>query len=121
MKKILINHFSLSLSGLTINYSTENSTNNLSLDPSATCDLLNQVGAIEGFDLDRNGEPIILYTAIQGRRITTGYSFWVNFCITYPMTDALAQRLVNVLRGAKQHKPKPLAKVIPMFRSLQAA
>jgi len=104
MQHILINSYNFSIAGLTINYSISNKTTNLSLDPCATCDLFTQLGAIEGFDLDKNNEPVILFADTQHGRTVTGWDLWANFVKRFPLTERIVQIFMEHKEERKAHK-----------------
>lgn len=86
---ISINTYSFLIEGLTINYRFNGVSNLLKLDPCATCNLFEDMHIIEGFDLDNNGEPVILFT----NQNATGFCFWAEFVKSYPFTQRHAEIL----------------------------
>jgi hypothetical protein len=119
MQTVSLNSFSFTLAGLQFNYLVNGKNTILSLDPKATCSLLQVAGMIEGFDTDSNGEPVILFT---DHSYPEGYGFdqWCYFVKFFPISYRIAQTLVEYREENKAFR-KAEAKIIYMLQPLQAA
>lgn len=102
MSTITVIFANLSVEGLSITYDAGICTNNVCLDPAASCDLLQQLGAIEAFELDQNREPVILFTDNQYGRIATGWDYWCNFHKSFPMTNRIGEMIIQHIQDTKQ-------------------
>lgn len=78
--------YSFTITGLTVG--------NHSFDPCATVDLLVQMGLVEDFSIDRNGEPVILYCDNKEDR---GYGFclWHEFVKTFFINERVAEMVLE--------------------------
>jgi hypothetical protein len=99
-----INSYKLSIDGLTITYTYKQESATLFFDPKATCELFEHVGMIEGFDIDKNGEPIIYYTERIWCRPATAFCLWFEFVKTFPFIQRHAEILVEHLADAREFK-----------------
>jgi hypothetical protein len=104
LQTITVQSFSFSIEGLTVTFTKGISTSTLILCPAATCDLFAQLGAIEGFDLDKNNEPVILFTDNQYGRPATGWDVWANFVKRFPLTERMVQIFMEYKEERKAHK-----------------
>jgi hypothetical protein len=90
--------FCFAIDGFSITYSDSNrEINSLSFDPLSTCNLFQHFSIIEGFDIDRNGEPVILYTDSYFHQPVTGWSFWCDFVKSYPFTGRHAELIAEAI------------------------
>jgi len=90
----IINSFSFTINGLKISFIEDNEKTILSFDPLATCDLFKNIGFIEDFTTDRNGEPVILFTDKnfpQGY----GYELWCDFVKSCPNQKRIAEIIIE--------------------------
>jgi hypothetical protein len=96
----IIGRFTFNLHGLNITYKHKGETTHLSLCPGAICDLLTEAGLIEGFDLDQNGEPVILFTS-DPVRSQYGFDRWNSFVCTFPISYRMAVKLLEYRESRK--------------------
>jgi hypothetical protein len=116
---IHIIHYNFSTDGTQITFSAGRTQTTLSFDAPATCQLLQDIGAIEDFTLDANGEPVVLYTA-PAHPLGYGYAHWCDFVKTFPLSRRTAEIILeDRYRTATHHLFQ--AKVIQMLSPLQAA
>ena len=87
-----IKFFSFSVLGLKV--VTSNKT--VTLDPRATCELLQSLNQIDDFTSDRNGEPVILFVDHQ-EPTGYGYQMWCDFVKTFRMMKSEVRVLVQHL------------------------
>jgi hypothetical protein len=90
----IIIKFSLDIKGLKISYFLNQQVYCLAYDPSSTCDLLESLEMIEGFETDSNGEPVILYTD-KNEREGYGYEFWYQFIKSMPLSKRVAEIIIE--------------------------
>jgi len=90
MQTITILSASLTLSGLSITHTN----GSLTLCPWNTCQALQDAGMIEGFELDSNGEPVILYTT---KDTAAGYDGqrWCEFVKSFRLTNRYAEMIIE--------------------------
>lgn len=101
MKQLeILNHFTFNINGLDVTYRYESQTTHLQLCPRATCQLLEDAGLIEGFDLDENGEPVILFTS-DSVRSQYGFDRWNSFVCTFKLSWLMVLRLMNFREDRK--------------------
>lgn len=67
---------------------------NYSFCPKATCDLLQQMGLIEDFTTDRNGEPVILYADSKENQ-GFGYCLWHDFIKSFFINERVAEMVLE--------------------------
>lgn len=86
------------ISGLSISYQKSSALrldqHSLTLDPYATCKALKLARMIEGFTMDKNNEPVILYTdkeSVQGYNGQT----WCEFVKSFRMTNRYAEMIIE--------------------------
>ncbi|MES2620582.1 MAG: hypothetical protein V4615_07010 [Bacteroidota bacterium] len=96
IKSIQITNASLSLSGLLINCRENGIPKTFSLCPKATCQLLADLNQIEDFEIDANGEPVILFTDENAPRGFDGEQ-WHMFVQTYHLSNNRAEILAGHL------------------------
>lgn len=118
MTTILINSFSFTTEGLKINYTTEGQTTKLSFDAKASADLFQQFGVIEGWDIDRNGEPVILYTDNQ-EGIGYGFEMWCQFVSSFGFNEKYALLIVEMREDLRRNQERR-AIVSRMYSKLEA-
>lgn len=93
MVTLTIISFSFSIKGLVIIYN--NGENNvLTLCPLATCDILKDCRFIEDFTIDKNGEPVILYSDIKEPR-EYGFCYWCQFVRTFFFSQRVAEMILE--------------------------
>ena len=76
-------------------------------DPCATCDLLQQIGWIEDFAIDANGEPVILFTKDcedeNGNwHNLSGYELWCDFVKSFFFSERVAEMVLDYIASTKQ-------------------
>lgn len=105
--------------GLDITYTYKGQTTHLQLCPKATCQLLQDAGLIEGFNLDENSEPVILFT---DNTYPAGYGFdrWNSFVCTFKISHRMAQKIMEFREDRKAHEGFQ-ATVAYLLEPLQAA
>lgn len=118
--KQLLTSFNLSIAGLQISYSANNSQNILNYDSKATCDLFEDLRIIEGFEIDyKTGEPVILGMREHDYEDQEGFVQWtsspvaISWCdyiTTYPFTHRHAELLAEELESNTAHR-KILGKI----------
>lgn len=116
MQTVYLKKYRFSLSGLQLIYTYKGENFNVSLDPLATCQLLQDMKQIEGFDIDRNGEPVILYSESA---TSYGYCFWFEFVKTYPLNFLMCRVMADHLEDCKGFV-RNRAMIINMFSPLAA-
>ncbi|HEV7333247.1 MAG TPA: hypothetical protein VGN63_19585 [Flavisolibacter sp.] len=86
--------FMFNIEGLNITYVYRRQTTHLQLCPKATCQLLKEAGLIEDFDIDSNGEPVILFSDYT---MPPGYGFdrWNLFVCTFRLSHRMATKLME--------------------------
>ena len=105
-----VNSYSLSIDGLSIAYTSGTEKTILNFDAKAACNLFEDAGMIEGFDIDKNGEPVIYYTeSIYGRKAAC-YCLWFEFVKTFPFIQRHAEILVEHQTDPREFK-KTYAKI----------
>lgn len=95
---IQINSFSLTITGLQIHYTKDGVNFHNSYDPLATCNVLKDAGLIEDFTMDKNGEPVFLYSDSNEPQ-GYGYELWCYFIKSFPMGSEVAQMLIEFKEG----------------------
>ena len=113
-----VNSYSLSIDGLTIAYTSGSAKTYLFFDPKATCELFESRSMIEGFDIDKNGEPVIYYTETIYGRSATAFCFWCDFVRTFPFILRHAEILVEHLIDTSEFK-KTYAKINHLLSPLK--
>jgi hypothetical protein len=98
---MIVEKFGLSIDGLTLAYSANNVKNIFQFDALSTCNLFQDLNIIEGFDTDKNGEPVILFTQSFGRTPTTGFCFWCDFIRSHPFCKRQAEIIGEQIESAK--------------------
>ena len=116
---LLIGAFTFNLKGFEATYSVNNVRTRLQLCPKATCQLLQEAGLIEGFDIDENGEPVILFT---DNTYPEGYGFgrWASFVCFFKISYQMAIKLIEFKEDRRLHHLIQ-AKVISLLQPLHAA
>ncbi len=94
MNQITIITASLSITGLYTEYATSTGKNTLTLDPYAACQALQTAGMIEGFEMDANNEPVILYSDPMSA-LGYGHEHWCNFVKSFPFITRYAEMLLE--------------------------
>lgn len=119
MQKVSLNSFRFDLHGLQLDYDVDGEKSILIFDPCATCDLLKYNKLIEDFDIDKNGEPVILFT---DRTYPEGYGFdqWISFVVFFPIKFRTAQLLLESWKD-KQQFEKDEATIGELLSPLEAA
>lgn len=102
MEVQIINRFYFNVEGINIAYNYKGKTTHLQLCPKATCQLLEDAGMIEGFDIDENGEPVILFTD-DHVRTQYGFDRWNSFVCTFPLSYRMAVKLLEYREARKDH------------------
>lgn len=97
MSTVNVNSFGLSIDGLSIIFIKDNQSTTLSFDPFATVSLLTDAGMLEGFDKSHYGEPVILFTNNEYGQDATGFMHWCSFIHVFPMSQRLAEMIVDYL------------------------
>jgi hypothetical protein len=101
---ITVNTFSLSIEGLKLAYAVSNQKTIIKLDARATCNLLQDLNVIEGFDFDKNNEPVIFFTVNTQGINSTGFCFWCDFVKSYPFGQRHAEIIADHLESAKAYR-----------------
>lgn len=93
-------NYTFNLQGLNITYKVGAKTTQIVLCPKATCQLFQDAGLIEGFDIDQNGEPVILFTDNQ---FPAGYGFeyWSGFVVFFKLSRKMAAKLMEYREDRK--------------------
>jgi hypothetical protein len=120
MLQYSINSFSLSIDGLTINYTKGERTINAFFDPFATCDLLLSLNVIEDFDVDRNGEPVVLFVTNNCGVPKTGFALWYLFQKHFNLVKRQIEIIVEHIESMKQARAMN-AIINHLLQPLQAA
>lgn len=94
--------YTFNIKGLDITYTCKGETTHLQLCPKATCQLLEDAGLIEGFNIDQNGEPVILFTG-DNVRAEYGFDSWSSFVCTFPLSYRMAVKLMEYRESRKAH------------------
>ena len=115
----ILNRFYFNLEGFNIVYRYKGQTTHLQLCPKATCQLLQDAGLIEGFDIDENGEPVVLFTSNE---YPQGYGFdrWNSFVCFFPISYRMAARLMEYREDRKASQQVQTTKA-NLLSPLQAA
>jgi hypothetical protein len=115
----ILGRFTFNIAGLDITYSYKGQTTHLTLCPKATCDLLKETKLIEDFDIDSNGEPVILFS---DNTYPPGYGFdrWNAFVCSFPISYRMAVKLMT-FREDRMASRQFQATVINLLQPLQAA
>lgn len=100
---IIIGRFTFNAFGFSATYSINGKRTTLTLCPKATCQLFEEAGLIEGFDLDENMEPVILFTQ-NDVRSTYGFDRWASFVCTFPVSYRMAVKLLEYREERKAHR-----------------
>lgn len=99
---INLQKFTFNLNGFTASYSYKGENYTLTLDPAATCQLMQSAGLIEGFDINHaTGEPVILFT---DNTYPEGYGFgeWASLVVFYHLSYRKAQMMLERKHEAKE-------------------
>lgn len=112
--------FALTIAGLQLIYSVDGKTTNRRFCPHSTCELLQDFNLIEGFDKDRNGEPVILFTDNVCGVCKTGYALWFRFVEGFQVSQRMAEIFVDRIEMTKQ-SGRTQANIIRLMKPLQAA
>jgi hypothetical protein len=120
MKQVIINNYAFSVNGFHLNYSTQQQSFDLTFDAKATANLLKQAGIIEDFDLDKNGEPVILYTDSMYGRPVSGFCLWCDYVKTFRFIGRHAEILAEHIEGRKSFM-KTKAVISNLLQPLTAA
>jgi hypothetical protein len=99
----IIGSYKFNLEGLEITYSNHGHTTHLTLCPKATCQLFQDAGLIEGFDIDQNGEPVILFTD-SSFPAGYGFDYWNSFVCFFRLTYKMAVKLMEYWEDRKGSK-----------------
>ena len=107
-QKTVLNGYCLNYDGLKISFTKGGEKSTTTYDPKATCDLFKEIGYIEDFTFDKNGEPVILFT---DNSVPPGYGYelWCNFIKSFPGKESL---FLNVIEYKEERKA---------FKKLQTA
>ena len=99
-----INRFGLTIDGLSISYTKNNRTVNLSFDAFATCDLLLSLNVIEGVDKDANNEPVVLFVSSTCGVPRTGFALWYLFTKHFNLNKRQAEIILEYIEDQKRLK-----------------
>ena len=115
----IIGRFSFDVNGLDITYRYKGQQKHVVLPPISLCLLLEETKCIEGFDLDENNEPVILF---ENDPVKTQYGFdrWNSFYRTFPISYKLAAKLMEWREERREHR-RFQAKIVALCPSLEAA
>lgn len=75
--------YSLNYGGLQLSWTSHGQKFFLIYDPCATCEFLKGLRIIEDFTLDKNGEPVIMFTD-SNKPEGYGFALWCSFIKSYP-------------------------------------
>jgi hypothetical protein len=116
---LLIGTFAFNLKGFDVIYSVKGVRTHLRLCPKATCELLQEAGLIEGFEIDKNGEPVILFT---DNTLPAGYGFdqWASFVCFFKISRQMAVKLMEYREDRKKSRSFQ-TKVNYLLKPAQAA
>lgn len=115
----ILGRFTFDLQGFNATYTYKGETTTLSLCPGALCQLLEDTKLIEGFDLDANGDPVILFT--DDHVMTTyGFDRWNSFVCTFPISYVMAVKLLEYREDCKASQ-RFQATIANLLSPLQAA
>jgi hypothetical protein len=103
MQTISLTSFAFSVEGFYLCYLYKHDTIRAFYDAKATAQLFQDAGFIEGFDLDKNGEPVILYTDETRPQGYNGAQ-WSDFLKTFPMQKRIAEMLAEYREERKHFK-----------------
>lgn len=120
MATITLTSFALTISGLKLTYTVDGQKTVRTFDPHATCDFLQGFDLIEGFDQDRNGEPVILFTDNVCGVPQTGYALWFRFVEGYEVSRRMAEIFVDRIEMTRAFA-KTQATITRLMKPLQAA
>lgn len=99
----ILGRFTFNIEGFQATYAYRGKTITLSLCPAALCDLLKETKQIEDFTMDRNGEPVILFS---DNSFPPGYGFeyWCAFVRFFPISYRMAVALLQYREDRKDHR-----------------
>jgi hypothetical protein len=101
-QRLSLTGYRLSLDGLTLSYTKNSIYYCASFDPCATCAFLQQASAIEDFTLDKNSEPVILYSD-NNEPQGYGFELWHQFVKSFPLCEKLAFLLLEYKIQREEH------------------
>lgn len=90
-----VTSYSFSVNGLSITYTFKGQTTTWTLDPKAACDVFQTVGIVEGWDTDKNSEPVILWQDRMYGRPVVEHCLWVDFVKTFPFIQRHAEIIIE--------------------------
>jgi hypothetical protein len=101
MQTVFLNSFRFDINGLQFNYTKDGETFISSFDALATCNLFTEHKLIEGFDIDKNCEPVILFT---DRTYPEGFGFdmWASFVHFFPVSYKIAAKILEMVLAKAQ-------------------
>lgn len=114
----LIN-FKFSINGTEIIYASSGEKTRLVLDAAATCEELKSLGAIEDFAIDRNGEPVVLYSDAN-EPVGYGFEPWCLFLQSFPFNQRVAEIIVESREDRKAFREFQ-NRIIRLLSPLKAA
>lgn len=99
----ILGRFTFDLQGFCATYAYKGETTSLTLCLAALCDLLKETKLIEDFTLDRNSEPVILYT---DNKFPPGYGFeyWSAFVKFFPISYRMGVKLLEWREERRKHR-----------------
>ena len=115
----ILGRFTFNLDGFSADYTYGFERKSLNLCPTSLCRLLTDAGLIEGFDMDANNEPVILFTHDQVRT-DYGFDLWSSFVKTFPISYKMAVKLLEYWESRQEHQDYQ-AKIVSLLSPLQAA
>lgn len=116
----ILGRFTFNLDGFNATYRYNGRTTTLTLCPGALCQLLEDTKLIEGFDLDANGEPVILFSETDPVRAAYGFDRWASFVKTFPISYRMAVKLLEWREERREHREFQ-ARIVTLLSPLQAA
>jgi hypothetical protein len=93
---ITVTDYSLTIEGMKLTMSAANETYVFTNCPKEACQVLKEAGLIEDFTIDKNGEPVILYTD-KNEPKGYGYELWCHFVKSFPNVLRVGQMIIDAV------------------------
>lgn len=101
---ITVLNYSFSLYGLSINYQYKGASNTIFFDPCAACEVFSKLRIIDDFQLDSNGEPVIIWEDRQYGCPAMGWCQWYQFAATFKVIQRHAEIIAEARENEKSFR-----------------